>query len=486
MNQFEELKKMKVLKEEIIHAIKDNKEEKILQFIESEDLNKLLFVGSLSDGYSEDDIAVIKFALEHGANPNYEYRDELALKTAIFFRRNYKNTRNIDAMRLLLKHGADVNKTNLLFECCYRGAALSEEIKLLLEYGATIEPYCGNEILSLAIKNCNLELVKLIFEYRPNVDVNKQDENGLTALHYACERNNIDAVELLLKHNAKANIRDFTGSTALHYAYKPEVIKKLLECVTDVDIQNNKGNTALHNICEKSYFSSIELLLEHGANPNIQNEQGRVPLHYMCMDKKIKDEVLQEKSTVFIEVLLKHNANTNIKDRLGNTALHYACIDNHLDNVELLLKYGAEVTLENFEDVYKKSGDIIYNPCRLESAVFNNQRYLNYVKDKTRNIKIRTALLKSVINTNKIYSPLQILSENKSINSLQKLIQKNAEDDQKKIMCMEYQEPKDAIMEYEKLTKKLDNVINRNNKDAVIRLLEVRHSRNKGINHNLI
>jgi ankyrin repeat protein len=47
-------------------------------------------------------------------------------------------------------------------------------------------------------------------------DVNEKDDSGRTALHIACEYDNINAVEELVEANALTNIRAKDGSTPLH------------------------------------------------------------------------------------------------------------------------------------------------------------------------------------------------------------------------------------------------------------------------------
>jgi ankyrin repeat protein len=62
-----------------------------------------------------------------------------------------------------------------------------------------------------------------------------QDSEGRTALHFACDRGQLAAVELLLKHNAAVNFADIDGQTPLHYAVTcdhPEVIVILVSCYT--------------------------------------------------------------------------------------------------------------------------------------------------------------------------------------------------------------------------------------------------------------
>lgn len=47
-------------------------------------------------------------------------------------------------------------------------------------------------------------------------DINEKDDNGRTALHIACEYDNINAVEELIKANAYPIVRAKDGSTPLH------------------------------------------------------------------------------------------------------------------------------------------------------------------------------------------------------------------------------------------------------------------------------
>ena len=54
-------------------------------------------------------------------------------------------------------------------------------------------------------------------QYRP--DVNEKDEFGRTALHIACEYDNINVVEELIMANALPNIRAKDGSTPLHVSH---------------------------------------------------------------------------------------------------------------------------------------------------------------------------------------------------------------------------------------------------------------------------
>jgi len=76
--------------------------------------------------------------------------------------------KNIEIIKLLLDYGVDVNahKSEALKIACYEPDF--QIIRILLEHNANVE-----EVLDhLYIKN-NLELVKLFFEYRPDLDLSK-------------------------------------------------------------------------------------------------------------------------------------------------------------------------------------------------------------------------------------------------------------------------------------------------------------------------
>lgn len=58
--------------------------------------------------------------------------------------------------------------------------------------------------------------MKLILKSANRPDLNEKDDNGRTALHIACEYDNINALEELIEANACVNIRAKDGSTPLH------------------------------------------------------------------------------------------------------------------------------------------------------------------------------------------------------------------------------------------------------------------------------
>ena len=82
--------------------------------------------------------------------------------------------------------------------------------------------------------------MELLLEH--DADPNIQDNEGLTALMYACKHSSVEAVELLLKYGADPNIKD------------------------------NKG----YNICDQFFQEHPQILEKYGKNNEMCNKQEMV------------------------------------------------------------------------------------------------------------------------------------------------------------------------------------------------------------------
>jgi len=97
--------------------------------------------------------------------------------------------------------------------------------------------------------------------------INVKDKEGRTALHYACDRENTELVQLLLEHNADVNLEDEEGETALHYAClvgNLNIVKKLLEHGAQTSKKNKEGETPI----QVAEDESIKSMIQTYKNPN--------------------------------------------------------------------------------------------------------------------------------------------------------------------------------------------------------------------------
>ena len=92
-------------------------------------------------------------------------------------------------------------------------------------------------------------------------------EEGKTPLMYAVENEDfpVELYKLLITSPSDVNIQDEDGQTSLHYMAKtdyPECIENLLELGADPFIRDNKGNNVLHTLADNKGMLSIDILGE--------------------------------------------------------------------------------------------------------------------------------------------------------------------------------------------------------------------------------
>jgi len=155
------------------------------------------------------------------------------------------NKGNVDAVSLLLDHGAQVNVTN--------------------ERGRTPlwEAYYGR----------HLQVMQLLLEHGAAPDV-RYDTFGLLT-HDASHNGQAEVIRLLLQHHANVNATSFYNHTPLHWASvrgHADVAQILLEHGADIDAQSEFG-TSLSQAVNHGHFEVTRMLLEHGADMQIRRER---------------------------------------------------------------------------------------------------------------------------------------------------------------------------------------------------------------------
>lgn len=205
--------------------------------------------------------------------------------------------------------------------------------------------------------------------------IDMRDKYMRTALLYAIEIKNIDAVKILLKYGSNANITDKIGQNALHYAIKTrsvEMCELILEYVTDINVKINTGETALHIATNLQLTNIVKLLLKNNADVNVQDYSHEItPLHYSILlnDKEIT------------ALLLKNNADPNVQDVHGNTPLHYCIFENNFESFMMLTKSNITKKILSF-NVWNIYGEIPLHLV-LKNNVDNIYDYLEILIEKS-------------------------------------------------------------------------------------------------------
>jgi len=96
--------------------------------------------------------------------------------------------------------------------------------------------------------------------------VNLTTSDSKTALHIACENDNLNVIQLLLDNQANINLTTFDGWTALHFSVyynNPTIVQYLLENHPNLNKKNKEGLSVLDIAYKMRYDDIVKLLIDH-------------------------------------------------------------------------------------------------------------------------------------------------------------------------------------------------------------------------------
>ena len=319
-------------------------------------------------------------------------------------------TGKVDAVRVLLDHGAQVNGTNprgqtpLMWAVSEKNAAAA---KLLIERGANVNaktnplppprkldlifsaptPAGGMAALMFAARQNDLASAKTLLE--GGADINLQSADGSTALLVAIINEHNELAEYLLEHGADPNLADDKGREALYVAIDmrdlewstrpapPEkdkvdglqVIQALLKHGADPSARlvkkiplrgqpsfdgrwaNQIGATPFWRAAQSDDVAVMRLLLENKADASIASADHTTPLMMAAgvgwSDGQSHGSTADAPEA--IQICLDHGADVNAVNDGGYTALHGASFRGAVNVVELLVAKGARMDIKNKE-----------------------------------------------------------------------------------------------------------------------------------------
>jgi len=316
----------------------------------------------------------IVFLLEHGIDVNItDSKGHTAL---------YRAAANgqLDLVRLLLDHHADVSILNRTLKC----TALMTAV---LKTGRSYDHDLINQHNMGTVEDRNLVVQLLLERITDKLLIDHQGLEGYTALHCAAAVGSIPTIQAILNWGPNLTLRNCEGGTALHSTFswnesQSTQLEKLkcffehtngysnadystlqdkyghtalqlvvsysrhhslieyLSSVVDVRVRDVSGDTALHLAVERGLSEQfLDMLLRghHGRDAaNVINNQGRTAL----MDAVIKA------NTVAV-VALCPVTDINICDNEGKTALHYAVQKKESMYVDVFLKRDANFSIRD-------------------------------------------------------------------------------------------------------------------------------------------
>ncbi|QRM13767.1 ankyrin repeat family protein [Fowlpox virus] len=163
----------------------------------------------------------------------------------------------------------------------------------LLESGAdTHEIYTKNHPIIEAIKLDNLPLVRLLL--RHGADVNTFDPLYGYPIHLAIRYGNIDIIKELLYHGVIESYSLYPSLLHQSImCNNKEVVLLLISMGFDVNAKDNEGNTPMHLAVQKNLVGIVKILLDKGADTSIINNLSVTCLRSCYVYGNNSTEILQ-------------------------------------------------------------------------------------------------------------------------------------------------------------------------------------------------
>ncbi|KAH3763138.1 bromodomain domain protein [Pelomyxa schiedti] len=175
-----------------------------------------------------------------------------------------------------------------------------------------------------------------------------------SVLHMAAETGDIDKVKEILSECRDTAIRsgadplksvseminrpDEHGQYAIHYASvfgKPLTLELLAANGADVNIITSHQTSAMHYAARNGQIGCINVLTKYGARVNVRDVDAWTPLHFAVFRGHLKTA----------QVLLSLGAAVDAPTQQGHTPLHLACNKGHMEIASLLVQNGSMACL---------------------------------------------------------------------------------------------------------------------------------------------
>lgn len=377
------------------------------------------------------DIKTIDLLLRYGANPLIKdnknnsilhyiaQKDDLGLLHYVFTKIPY-----LKEDTKLLDDTNSSQQTPLFIAVLYNSINIAKE---LIRYGADIYTTDNdkNTLLHIAASENNPFLLEYLLKQN-KIYIEEINSNADTPLNLAADLGAIKTIKILLKHNASVYTRNNYGICPLESAlvntqmaamkilltsnktYTQNFIDHLytvvdqaefsLENLTEADIYNDKLNLLI-TLLRYSHIAPTKL------NEILRNYfVDSAPEYIDLISAIIKGTLNEEMLCSLLESLKKQYANLdyrywlNSKEIADMSSLMWAAAYGRTDTIELLLKYGAQLSVENYQGKYAcPELEIAYKKGHKLTVAYLYKKLQPYLE------MAKAALSKHIVESNMLY-----------------------------------------------------------------------------------
>jgi ankyrin repeat protein len=186
----------------------------------------------------------------------------------------------------------------------------------------------GENFLFKAVEAEAVPVVQALAEQEA-IDLNQTNEQGLTSLHLAVDKGNLDLVQVLVQGGHDLEPTDSRDNTPLHRSLilgQVEIAEYLSSEEHLYEVKNNRSQHPIHLAVRESQLGVVRNLLANDTDVNLLGESGMTPLHYAA----------EERNYEMAQFLVEQGADLSIRDDFGRAPRKIARDNNDKNLYELV------------------------------------------------------------------------------------------------------------------------------------------------------